>query len=110
MNICSYIGVFMERWSESDSVALDDVATFFKVLGDPGRIRILKLLMDGELCVHELAEKLEVSQSAVSHQLSVLKYARLVKSRREGKHIFYSIADEHVSQVFALALLHVMED
>ncbi|MGB4171825.1 MAG: metalloregulator ArsR/SmtB family transcription factor, partial [bacterium] len=79
----------------------------FKVLGDPTRIKILSALATEKLCVCDLAAALELSVSAVSHQLRVLKGARLVKYRREGKNIFYSLDDEHVISLFRLALEHV---
>jgi len=86
---------------------INGLAETFKVLGDPTRIRILSALAAQELCVCDLAAALELSVSAVSHQLRVLKGARLVKYRREGKNIFYSLDDEHVISLFRLALEHV---
>ncbi|HHW91369.1 MAG TPA: helix-turn-helix transcriptional regulator [Firmicutes bacterium] len=83
------------------------LAETFKVLGDPTRIKILSALSEEELCVCDLSAVLDMSVSAISHQLRVLKGARLVKYRREGKNIFYSLDDEHVISLFRLALEHV---
>jgi len=81
----------------------------FKVLGDPSRLRILTALGATELCVCDLATALEMSQSAVSHQLAVLRGARLVRARREGKAMFYNLDDEHVSGIVSLASIHLAE-
>ncbi|NLG06023.1 MAG: winged helix-turn-helix transcriptional regulator [Clostridia bacterium] len=86
---------------------LTEVADFFKVMGDPTRVRILWALDQGEICVCELAELLEMTVSAISHQLQSLRGAKLVKSRRQGKHIFYSLDDEHVRDVFETAIQHL---
>lgn len=88
---------------------LYDLAEIFKVFGDSTRIKILYALFEGEMCVCDMAELLGVSQSAVSHQLRVLKQARLVKFRREGKVVFYSLADDHVKHIFNEGLDHVLE-
>ncbi|MDO4268226.1 MAG: metalloregulator ArsR/SmtB family transcription factor [Eubacteriales bacterium] len=82
---------------------------FFKLLGDPTRVRILFLLLEKESCVGELAERLETTQSAVSHQLRILKAGRLVKNRRDGKMIYYSLDDDHVQTVIGKGLEHIME-
>ncbi len=88
---------------------LTGVAELLKLFGDPTRIRILHALLDQELCVGEIAEQLNMTVSSISHQLRVLKQGRLVKSRRDGKTIFYSLADAHVKTIFYHALEHVME-
>lgn len=88
---------------------LINVAELFKVFGDPTRIRILLALFDEEVNVGGIAELLEMSQSAVSHQLRILKTARLVDARREGKSIYYFLADDHVRTIIAQGLEHVME-
>ena len=75
---------------------LSDLAELFKIFGDATRIRILLVLFQSEVCVYDLAKLLNMTQSAISHQLRLLKQARLVKSRREGKIVFYSLADSHV--------------
>ncbi|MCR5250458.1 MAG: metalloregulator ArsR/SmtB family transcription factor [Lachnospiraceae bacterium] len=89
---------------------LYELAELFKLFADNSRIRILCSLFSKELCVEELAEKLEMSQSAVSHQLRVLKSGRLVKGRREGKYIYYSLADDHVVSIIAQGRDHVEEE
>ncbi len=89
---------------------LRGMETFFKVLGDPTRLRILHALLAGELCVCDLGETLGMSVSAVSHQLAVLKSARLVSHRREGKVVFYSLSDDHVSSVLESMRTHLAEE
>lgn len=88
---------------------LYDLAELFKVFGDSTRIRILFVLFEAEVCVCDLAETLNMTQSAISHQLKVLKQAKLVKNRREGKSIFYSLADEHVRAIIEQGMEHVCE-
>lgn len=88
---------------------LYDLAELFKVFGDTTRIRILYALFEAELCVCDIAQLLGLSQSAVSHQLRVLKSARLVKPRKDGKTVFYSLADDHVRKIVAQGLEHVEE-
>ncbi|HOE56875.1 MAG TPA: metalloregulator ArsR/SmtB family transcription factor, partial [Bacillota bacterium] len=81
----------------------------FKVFGDTTRIKILCALFESEMCVCDIAALLNMNQSAISHQLRVLKQARLVKYRKEGKVVYYSLDDEHVKQVFEVGLMHVNE-
>ena len=88
---------------------LYDLAELFKIFGDSTRIRILFALSEQEESVGELAEKLNMTQSAVSHQLKILKQSRLVKNRREGKQIFYFLADHHVSGIISQGMEHVLE-
>ncbi len=88
---------------------LYDVADFFKTLGDSTRIRIVSALLVSELCVCDIAAVLDMNISAVSHQLRMLKQAKIVRPRREGKVIYYSLADDHVQMLFATALAHVEE-
>lgn len=88
---------------------LHQMAELFKTFGDPTRIRILMSLARQEMCVCDIAELLGMSQSAISHQLRVLKQMELVKFRREGKTVFYSLADSHVSTILAQGLDHVCE-
>ena len=92
--------------SESE---LYDLAELFKVFGDSTRIRILFVLFEAEVCVCDLAEALNMTQSAVSHQLKILKQSKLVKSRREGKSVFYSLADGHVRTIIAQGIEHIEE-
>lgn len=87
-----------------------ELAEFFKVFGDPTRIRILCALYDKEVCVNDLATSLGLNQSAVSHQLKLLKQSKLVRSRREGKSIFYGLADDHVRLIIAMGQEHIMEE
>ncbi len=88
---------------------LFDLAEFFKVFGDTTRIRILYVLMCAEMCVCDLAQILEMSQSAISHQLRILKQMQLVKNRREGKSVFYSLADGHIKAILSQGLEHIEE-
>ena len=89
---------------------LYDLAELFKVFGDSTRIRILFVLFEAEVCVCDLAAALQMTQSAISHQLRILKQNKLVKSRREGKSIFYSLADGHVRTIINQGLEHIEED
>jgi ArsR family transcriptional regulator len=91
------------------SEELYDLADFFKVLGDSTRTRIICALDQSELCVCDLAVLLDMTKSAISHQLASLRQANLVKSRRAGKVVFYSLADEHVEQIFEKGLEHIRE-
>ena len=88
---------------------LYDLAELFKIFGDSTRIRILFVLFEAEVCVCDLAKALNMTQSAISHQLRILKQNKLVKSRREGKSIFYSLADEHVRTIIAQGCEHIEE-
>ena len=89
---------------------LYNLAELFKVFGDSTRIRILFVLFEAEVCVCDLAQALNMTQSAISHQLRILKQNKLVKNRREGKSIFYSLADDHVRTIIAQGLDHIEED
>ncbi len=88
---------------------LYDVAELFKVFGDTTRIRILHTLSIKELCVCDIATILDMSQSAISHQLRVLKNTKLVKYRKEGKQVFYSLDDKHIQLILAMGFEHVKE-
>ncbi len=92
-----------------DEAVLYEAAELLKVFGDPTRIRMIYVLSQGEMCVCDIAKLLGMTQSAISHQLRVLKQARLVTARREGKTIFYSLCDSHVQKIFYCAMEHVME-
>ena len=92
-----------------DETELYDLAELFKVFGDSTRIRILYVLFEAEVCVCDLAAALNMTQSAISHQLKILKQNRLIKSRREGKSIFYSLADDHVRTIIAQGQEHIEE-
>ena len=86
------------------------IADLFKGFADPTRVHILTLLQEKELCVTEIAEAVELSQSAISHQLRILKQMHLIKFRRECKNIWYSLADDHVKNILQMGLEHVMCD
>lgn len=88
---------------------LYDLAELFKVFGDTTRIKILHALFESEMCVCDIAALLTMNQSAISHQLRILKQARLVKYRRDGKVVYYSLDDEHIKSIFDQGLLHVKE-
>jgi len=88
---------------------LYDLAELFKIFGDSTRIKILYALLESELCVCDIAKLMDVTQSAVSHQLRVLKASKLVKFRREGKVIYYSLADQHVMSILSQGMDHIME-
>lgn len=88
---------------------LYDLAELFKIFGDSTRVKILYALLESELCVCDIAKLMEVSQSAVSHQLRVLKASKLVKFRREGKTVYYSLADEHVIRILSQGMEHILE-
>ena len=88
---------------------LEQIAELFKAFADPTRVQILSLLVDEELCVNEITEAVELTQSAISHQLRILKQMHLIKFRREGKNILYSLADDHVKTILEMGLEHVLE-
>lgn len=88
---------------------LQDLADFYKVFGDATRLKILYVLLSAEMCVYDIAMVLGMSQSAISHQLRVLKQMDLVKNRREGKTIFYALADDHIVTILSQGLDHIEE-
>lgn len=88
---------------------LKDLADFFKVFGDSTRIRILYVLFQSEMCVCDLAQVLNMTQSAISHQLRVLKQMKLVANRRDGKTVFYSLADSHIKTIMNQGMEHIRE-
>ena len=92
-----------------DEEEMYDLAELFKVFGDSTRIRILFALYASEYCVNDLAESLGMTQSAVSHQLKILKVNKLVKSRRDGKQMYYFLADDHVRTIMAMGREHIEE-
>ncbi len=104
----SLIDIVNEKLPPEDE--LYNLAELFKVFGDSTRIRILFVLFEAEVCVCDLAQALNMTQSAISHQLRILKQNKLVKNRREGKSIFYSLADDHVRTIIAQGLNHIEED
>ena len=88
---------------------MEQIAELFKGFADPTRVHILSLLLRQELCVTDIADAVELSQSAISHQLRILKQMHLIKYRREGKNILYSLADDHVKTILQMGLEHVLE-
>lgn len=116
MNICSCekeVIFLQEHPNENKSPDIPDTDTLynlselFKVFGDATRIRIISALLDGEMCVFHLSEALGMGQSAISHQLRILRSAGLVKPRRSGKTVFYSLDDEHVKLIYDMGLAHI---
>jgi DNA-binding transcriptional ArsR family regulator len=105
MSICS--NVQETQLSDATAAAL---AETFKALGDPTRVRMLDALSHAEVCVCDLAAMLRLTESAVSHQLRLLRSLRLVRSRRAGRHIYYALADQHVVKLFQQGLEHVEEN
>ena len=111
---CDCIQVHEDRVAHASRQMLDDdilcdLAELFKTFGDSTRVKILYALMDDELCVCDIAQLLGASQTAVSHQLRILKQAKLVKNRREGKSMFYSLADGHVRGIIFQGMEHICE-
>lgn len=98
----------MENMPEEET--LYDLAELFKVFGDTTRVKILCALFHSEMCVCDIAALLGMTQSAISHQLRVLKQARLVKYRKEGKVVYYSLDDEHIKHIFDQGINHVTEE
>ena len=106
MSTHSYVRLRSRLLDEASTTAL---AETFKVLGDPTRVRILDALAHAEVPVCDLAEVLDLTQSAVSHQLRLLRGMRLVRSRRDGQHIYYTLDDQHIVKLFEQGLEHVQE-
>jgi ArsR family transcriptional regulator, lead/cadmium/zinc/bismuth-responsive transcriptional repressor len=113
-DVCSAFGVHEDRIARAkknlpNDSSVQDMAEFFKILGDPTRIRILSALSKEELCVCDLFVLLAMDQSAVSHQLKMLRLSRLVKARREGRMMYYSLADHHIEGIFKYGREHISE-
>ena len=111
---CAYIHVHEEIVKQvneeiPDEEKLYDLADFFKVFADSTRIKILYVLLCSEMCVCDLAQILNMTQSAISHQLRILKQMDLVRNRREGKTIFYSLADDHIKAILSQGMEHINE-
>ncbi|MDE5884031.1 MAG: metalloregulator ArsR/SmtB family transcription factor [Oscillospiraceae bacterium] len=94
---------------QADQEIFEKIAQLLSLFGDTTRVRIMAQLLDREHCVSDIALHLQMTNSAISHQLRILKQGRLVKSRKVGKTVFYSLADSHVGSIFSLALEHVQE-
>ena len=102
--------MFMRRHAAAlNDATVTALAETFKVLGDTTRVRILDALSQAELCVHDLAERVGISESAVSHQLRLLRGMRLVRTRRDGRLVYYAIDDQHIVDLFLQGLEHVQE-
>lgn len=97
------------RKLKPDNRKFEKLADFFSIFGDPARLKILSVLMEGELCVNDLSGTVDMSQSAVSHQLRVLKQARVVRTRRDGKNILYSLDDDHIETILSFGMEHILE-
>ena len=114
IELCSaphdHSGAALARAGMPDETELNELAELFKTFGDPTRIRILYLLSRAPLCVCDIAAVLGLTQPAVSYQLKILRQARLIKPRREGKTVFYSLADRHVEIIIGMAKEHLEED
>lgn len=112
--VCEFMYVHEEIVEKVEKVMPDeqqllDLSEFFKVFGDSTRIKILYVLSQSEMCVCDIASLLQMGQSAISHQLRVLKQMRLVKFRRDGKTVFYSLSDDHIQTILAQGMEHICE-
>ena len=94
----------------TDNAVVQALADMFSILGDPTRVRIVDALAEGELCVHEIADQVGISESAVSHQLRLMRAQRIVRGRREGRCVYYTLDDQHVLSLFQQGLRHVTEE
>ena len=108
MSYCSYMQE--SRTQPLDSTTVDALADTFRLLGDPTRVRIVDALAAGPLCVHEISDHIGLSESAVSHQLRLMRTMRIVKGRREGRCVYYTLDDQHVLDLFQQGLRHVREE
>ncbi len=113
-DFCEYMHVHEDivetvRTNMPDEEELFDLSEFYKVFGDSTRIKILYVLFEAEMCVCDIAQLLNMTVSAISHQLRVLKNARLVKQRRDGKTVFYSLSDDHVRTIISMGMEHIEE-
>ncbi len=102
-----FVAHIQQKMNSYNTIA--DLSDFFKIMGDSTRLQLLMVLEHGELCVSDLAYLLNMSISAVSHQLKSLRNAKLVKIRRDGKNIFYSLDDEHIKSILEVSLEHILE-
>lgn len=112
--VCEYMFIHEDSVNKVNDMmpaeeTLYDLAELFKVFGDSTRIKILFVLFEAEMCVCDIARVLNMTPSAISHQLKVLKQSGLVKFRRDGKSIFYSLADEHISTILGTGMEHINE-
>ncbi len=115
LETCGFLHVHEDKVAEVQALLPDDetllrLSDLFKIFGDGTRIRILYVLFEEEVCVCDLARLLGMTQSAVSHQLRILRNARLIKARRDGKTVFYSLADDHVRTLLSQGMEHISEE
>ncbi|MDO5143215.1 MAG: metalloregulator ArsR/SmtB family transcription factor [bacterium] len=115
LDVCGFLHVHEDKVAQVRSMLPDDdtllrLSELFKVFGDSTRIRILYALFESEVCVCDIARLLGMTQSAVSHQLRILKQAHLITCRREGKTVFYSLADDHVATLLRQGTEHIQEE
>ncbi len=103
------LGIEKDIGEMPDDVTLFQLANLFKIFGDGTRIKILFVLAESDMCVYHIAETLGMTMSAISHQLSVLKNANLVSSKRDGKTVYYSLADDHVRTIIRQGMNHICE-
>lgn len=108
-NCPHYPKINQVRKAEPNTNQIEDLANMFKLFADNTRLRIICSILNTELCVCDLCELLELNQSTVSHQLQLLRNAKLVTYRREGKQIFYRLQDEHIEKIIATSLEHILE-
>ena len=113
-NVCDCEVIHQEKVEQATQTMLDDnllltVADFFKLFSDSTRVKIISILEKNELCVCDIANILNMTKSAVSHQLKNLRETNLIKSRRLGKEVWYTLADEHIKEIFEIALEHIGE-
>lgn len=104
------VDITAARFDKAGPSAITDVAELFKACGDPTRAGILCALMKSELRVSRIASMLGMSSSAISHQLRLLRHMRIIKGRRDGKSMYYSLADSHIEEIFEKAFEHVLEE
>lgn len=106
--------MYSDRCKDNFNIPSEDIvielADTFKVFSDSSRIKILYTMMKGEMCVCHIAEKINMTHSAVSHQLKTLKQARLIKSRKKGKEVYYSLDDEHIEKILNVVIEHIKEE
>jgi ArsR family transcriptional regulator len=98
------------RKIKADEKKFERLADFFSIFSEPARLKILSALMEGELCVNDLSGTVDMTQSSVSHQLRVLKQAHVVRTRRDGKNILYSLDDDHIETILSFGMEHILEN
>jgi ArsR family transcriptional regulator, lead/cadmium/zinc/bismuth-responsive transcriptional repressor len=109
MSYCSYMQMSSAGQTLGPAI-VEALADTFRILGDPTRVRIVDALAGGQLCVHEISDRIGLSESAVSHQLRLMRTMRIVKGRREGRCVYYTLDDQHVLDLFQQGLRHVSEE